>query len=315
MDIRSLAPLLIATCLGACSSGPPKPSGVALDNTATTARSPILYHEEPGRCAPPLLKDTNTGNTVFIHPGLLMLGIDWGGQRALDTGRLMVREGYAGTTLEIRTRRGEPIYQRMLEEPGDRFIGIHYSMGGAPQTLASALQATARASRVREQQLVYSPLLVEPYNFAHLHESVDLDDPHLGHVLMLVSSGNSLLRPNVSAAPARVLKHPKLHIIYPEEFGLHWDHFSVLTDLREADGSDEPRHRRALELFHTIMDSLLAGGDGQRIDSRLARLKLRYARQDRRPVDPQWYAQSATAPCPAATAVLQRSGNDTQPAP
>ena len=159
-------------------------------------------------------------NTIFVNPGLLLLGIEWGGGRAVAAGQLLAREGFGSGILELRSRRSELVYERMMEDPGTRFLGIHYSMGGAPQTIDNALTAAQRASENRKQLLVYNPILVEPFGFRRLHETVDLDSPYLGRSFVLVSSGGSVFRPEIAAAPEHVLNHEKLHIVYPEDFGL-----------------------------------------------------------------------------------------------
>lgn len=304
-------PLLLMLLLGACATtrhvdapGAAEPGLAAASEPAAVAAALDAFEQHGCGTAVPR-SDADRNNTVFVHPGLLMLGIDWGGQRAVDTAKRMVRDGYAGRLLEIRSRQGEPVHRRMLEDEGSRFLGIHYSMGGAPETLARVLEATARAGRERHAALRYSPLMIEPFGFERLHEHVDLDSPLLGRLVVMVSSASSLLRPDIDGAPPSVLNHPRLHIVRAEDFGLNWNHFSVLTDLREADGSDEPRHRRAIELFHTVMEALGGELDDAEIDGRLARLKLRYALADGRMVDPAWLRQLQTAACTDDRTVAQ----------
>lgn len=308
MISRWLSLLFLSALLASCSSGRHSSQERIQDVQADTELSSvtvaaILQPHDSSDCDRDAAElAPNDRNTVFVHPGLLLFGLDWGGHRAVDTGLLLVREGYGGNILEVRSRQAGPVYQRMLEDVGTRFLGIHYSMGGEPRILANALQASAQASKARQQTLIYNPFLVEPFGFASLYEQVDLDSPHLGQTVVLVSSDNATFRPDIEAAPSQVLNHPKLHIIYPSDYGLQWDHFSVLSDLRESADSSEPKHRRAYELFQVLAESMLIGLESRQLDSRLARLKLRYALEDKRPLQPQWRRQLMVGDCePAAS--------------
>jgi hypothetical protein len=236
-------------------------------------------------------------NTIFIHPGILLPLIDTDGRRAAETGELLVAEGYGKAIREVRSRSAEPMRQQMTSDPGANFLGIHYSVGGSPNMLSKALSATEQASHERGQVLTYAPLLVEPYEFKNILRFVDLDSPYLGQIIVMVSSDNSLYRPNITAAPPEVTSHPKLHFVYPEDYGLQWDHFSILTDMRQSQDREKEKYYRAHILLLTIVGSVLGNVSSAKIESQLALLKIRFAINDQRPVNKKWVDQLGSDAC------------------
>ena len=229
-------------------------------------------------------------NTVFVHPGWIFI-LNWGGDRAKDAGLLLVRDGFAGSILEVRSRKADEIYERMISEAGTHYLGVHYSMGGSPWVLKEVLDATEGASNSLNKHIVYSPILVEPFQFSSLAESIDLDNPHLGDMIIVVSDNFSFLRPNIKGASEETLEHAKLHFMYAEDFGLNWGHFSFLSDLRRSKNKSRVKNIRALELFHTVVTAIQTKLTSNEIDILLAHLKIKYAYEDGRNIYRNWFNQ------------------------
>jgi hypothetical protein len=123
-------------------------------------------------------------NTIFVHPGLLLLNLNWDKSLAVDTAGLLIKHGYAKDFLELRDRDTTRIGDRMQKDPGTRFIGLHYSMGGQPQLLAAALASVEQARRESGKDLVYSPILVDPFDIEHVNTLLDVNAPHLGQIFI-----------------------------------------------------------------------------------------------------------------------------------
>jgi hypothetical protein len=249
-------------------------------------------------------------NTVFVHPGLLLSARDWDFSLAGDAGLLLVQEGLAGAVLELRERTGARMQQRMLEDPGTRFVGLHYSMGGRPALVQSGVLAARRASLARGRPLRYSPLLVDPVDTESFGEALDMDDPRLGEVFIVVSRDFAYLRPDIKSASRALLAHPKTHVLYAEDYGARWGHFGFFTDATGAAGASGAAAGRAGELLRFIVRASARGADGAAVEAGLAYYKVKYAAEDGRPVAARWLEQArslACRPAPEGRQALMRS--------
>ncbi|MES9886408.1 MAG: hypothetical protein ABW140_06310 [Candidatus Sedimenticola sp. 6PFRAG1] len=223
-------------------------------------------------------------NTVFVHPGLLF-PIPWGMQRARDSGQRIIDKGLASTMLEVRSRDSEAMYKRMLSESGKHYFGIHYSMGGAPYVMQAALKAASQVSKKLKHHVIYSAILVEPYQFPSLTDAINLDDPHLGQVVVVVSSQNSFFRPDVSKTSKKILTHDKFHFIYAEVINMKWNHFTFLTQVRRNNPKTDKQARQAKELFDSIAVALASRLNSNQISNMIRHLKTKYAAVDGHPID------------------------------
>lgn len=280
--------------LSACTSGryypTVAPEYISLEQEPAVREKMIntLKHKDVKQCLDPeLIGFADRKNTLFVHPGWIFV-INWGGGRAMDAGLLLVQDGYAGSVFEVRSRKAADIYERMLNDPGSRHLGLHYSMGGSPKVLQAALEAAADASKVLNNHIIYSPILIEPFNFSSLAEFIELDDPHLGNIIVVISGDYSFLRPNINSASDKILEHSKLNFIYAEDFGLEWGHFSFLSDVRNSETEPGTKHDRAIEIFHALATVLQANVKTTDIKILLAHLKVKYAYEDGREIRRAW---------------------------
>ena len=222
--------------------------------------------------------------TLFIHPGLMLL-IDWGGDRALDVGQYLVEQGVADSLYELRSRAQQPMLDQMLKAGGGDFVGLHYSMGGTPMVVKKALDAAKLATESTGVMTRYTAVMVDPFGLKYLEQRIDLDNPHLREVYVVLSGEHSLLRPDPSSLSAYLKDHPKVHLLFAEEFGVDWNHFSFLSDVRNPhrDGVEAERSR---VIFDAIVDGAFRHqGVGQN-HQRFYDLKLRFAKEDQRQVIP-----------------------------
>jgi len=266
------------------------PENISLEQESTLREkiSHTLEHKDVQQCLDPgLIGYEQRKNTVFVHPGWIFI-INWGGGRARDAGLLLVRDGFAGSILEVRSRETAEIYERMINDSGSRYLGLHYSMGGSPKVLQAALDAAVDASELLNNHIIYSPILIEPHNFSSLPEFIELDNPHLGNIIVVVSGDNSFLRPNINGASDEILRHPKLNFLYAEDFGLDWGHFSFLSDIRNSEIETGIKHDRAIEIFHALATLLQANVKTNDIKILLAHLKVKYAFEDGRDIQRAW---------------------------
>jgi len=246
------------------------------------------------------------GNTLFVHPGMLSLSAQWDRGLAVNGGQLLVREGYAGRIMELDGRDPERMVQAMMADPGQRFIGLHYSMGGGADLVARSVAATRQASLAAGRPMSYFPILVDPAGFGAAGDKLDMDSPYLGQLFVLVSEEGATLRPDIESVSRRVLDHPKTHLLYAEDFGLEWSHFGALTDLTAA--RPNARQRRSHELFAAIAAGINAGTTASVLEARFDALKVAYAQADHRPIMAAWLHPGGTGPCssPVLTTAVPR---------
>ncbi|MFT5450019.1 MAG: hypothetical protein ACI9DC_005219 [Gammaproteobacteria bacterium] len=292
--LRSIVLLLWSLFLYGCTSGryypTPVSENISLQHELTVRESieHVINNQSIQQCLEP---DSNISehlqNTVFIHPGWRFI-IDWGGGRARDAGLLLARDGFAGSVLEVRSRKSAEMYDRILDDSGSRYLGLHYSMGGSPKVLQEALDAAKSASKELDNHIIYSPILVEPYGFSSISEIVELENSHLGNIVVIVSDDYSFLRPNINGASREALEHPKLNFIYAEDFGLNWGHFGFLSDIRKSETKAGLKHDRAVEIFHAVAMLLQANLAPNYVKIFLAHLKVKYAYEDGREVPKAW---------------------------
>ncbi|CAM4173296.1 ABC transporter substrate-binding protein [Bordetella tumbae] len=235
---------------------------------------------------------SNTGmansnkNTVFVHPGMLSLSARWDQGLAVDGGKWLVSHGYAARIFELNGRDPERIAQVMARDPGTRFIGLHYSMGGSADLVVRSVAATARAAKMSGRQLSYFPIVIDPASFTSVGERLDMNSPYLGQMFVLVSEEGSALRTSITSVSRKVLDHAKTHLLYAEDFGLNWSHFGVLEGLT----AEQPTgaQKRVQDVFDVIARGIDAGTDPAQIEAQLDALKVDYARADERPILRAW---------------------------
>jgi len=246
------------------------------------------------------------GNTLFVHPGMLSLSAQWDRGLAVNGGQLLVREGYAGRIMELDGRDPERMVQAMMADPGQRFIGLHYSMGGGADLVARSVAATRQASLATGRPMSYFPILVDPAGFGAAGDKLDMDSPYLGQLFVLVSEEGATLRPDIESVSRRVLDHPKTHLLYAEDFGLEWSHFGALTDLTAT--RPNARQRRSHELFAAIAAGINAGTTASVLEARFDALKIAYAQADHRPIMAAWLHPGGAGPCssPVLTTAMPR---------
>lgn len=292
--MRLLYIIIFTVFLHGCTSGrhypTPSSENISLGQEPSVREKiehTIIYKSVQQCLAPELNINEHLQNTIFIHPGWMFI-IDWGGGLARDAGLLLVRDGFAGSILEVRSRESEEIYDRMLDDSGSRYLGLHYSMGGSPKVLQTALKATENASKELNKQIIYSPILIEPFNFSSIAKIVELGNPHLGNIIVVVSDDYSFLRPNIGGKSSKALEHPKLNFIYAEDFGLNWGHFSFLSDIRNSATKTGLKYDRAIEIFHAVAILSQANVEPNHIKILLAYLKVKYAYEDDREIQKSW---------------------------
>jgi hypothetical protein len=194
-------------------------------------------------------------NTIFIHPGLLLLGLNWDHSLAVEAGTILKEERLAGEILEIRNREVTPIYEHALTDAGSQFIGIHYSMGGRPDLISASLDAIKKAAITRNTPLRYHAILVDPFSIADIENHIDINRPEMGYLFILLSSEFSFLRPSIRDFPPKFIKSGKVFFVNAEDFGENWGHFGMLYDLREQHFYN-PKHvggRKMRALFQAMI--------------------------------------------------------------
>jgi hypothetical protein len=194
-------------------------------------------------------------NTVFIHPGLLLLGLNWDHSLAVEAGDILKSERLSGRIIELRDREVAPIFEHASTDPGTQFIGIHYSMGGRPDLIGASLEAIKKAALIRGTPLRYHAILVDPFSISDIENHVDINRPEMGYLFILLSSEFSFLRPSIRDFPPSFLKSGKVFFINAEDFGESWGHFGMLYDLREQHFNN-PQHiggRKMRALFQAMV--------------------------------------------------------------
>ncbi len=269
--ISYLSIVAVVLLLAGCSS-----SGLRSDLSAEQLPVCDSHHPQHIHRVSSLQKTT----TIMVHPGLLF-AIDWGGQRALDVGQALVVRGFADRVLEVRSRKKEPMAKQMLADGGGEFVGIHYSMGGSPSVLQAALEAAEEVSKKVGVDVGYSAIMVDPFALSDLESVVDPDNPYLRRVFVVLSNQYMPFRPDPSGLSRRVTDNPKFHFVYAEEFGVLWNHFSFLTDVKNAERETRDA-KRGREIFDQLLLGLFGRLEGDEVEQKLYNLKLNYAKQDKR---------------------------------
>jgi len=209
--------------------------------------------------------------SLFSHPGLIF-GIDWGGSRAYDAGLELIKAGYYKNIIIIRSRKGSPIYHQMMTDGNTSYLGIHYSLGGAPEVLKEAVKATEKASYKLNKNLVYNAILVDPYGYSNLLDYIDIDSQSVGTIFVIVSSDYSFLRPSMENIPTSLLNHKKIHYIYPDEFGLTWDHFGFLSAVKDI-GEKNANALKIKDIFYLLVNAIHFQANSIEIESGLQDLR------------------------------------------
>ena len=239
----------------------------------------------------PKLEQLNI-NTVFVHPGMLWLDLNCGKSITAESANILVEHGYARDYQELCDRNPATIGERMQTDPGTRFIGLHYSLGGQPQLVASTLATVAQARQKSGKALVYYPVLVDPFDIEQANTLLDLDAPHLGQMFIVLSAEYSLLRQSIEGLRDDFLGNPKVHLIYAEDFGENWGHFDELESV--VSSATVSRFR---EIFFLIAETVVNGYSPVEFEKHLAVLKLRYAIEDSRPMSMSWLRLAQEMPC------------------
>lgn len=190
----------------------------------------------------------NRSNSLFVHPGLLLSNLDWDRSLAMEAGDFLRDKAYAGRVVEVRDRSAAPVLDHMTKDPGTQFVGIHYSMGGNPHYLRSSIEATREASRIRQTQLRYHAVMIDPSGIGEVENVLDVEAPEVGYLFVILSSERSMLRPGITGFSQRLLDSGKVHVMYAEDFGEDWNHFGMLEALRtfKQDGNAGGRKVEAL---------------------------------------------------------------------
>lgn len=250
-----LSSVLLATSMVGCSAGRVHDSQRDASVTAGSANPGAFQPDSRPICQLPTvaLDSPQRRNTLFVHPGLLLLNLDWDQSLALDAALLLKDEGWSRSVLEVRNRDSNLLYERMLSDPGTQFVGLHYSMGGNPELLRESFVATKKASIERGMQLRYSAILVDPFGISSLADLIDLNSPEVGHIFIFLSSENSFLRPGVLELSDLLLASKKLHIVYAEDLQKDWGHFGMLSEIRSYRNGESTEVPAVLEIFRSIM--------------------------------------------------------------
>lgn len=291
--LRTLSCVVFLLCLAGCSSGRyySHPDLMVPVSAADAALSAGL---NKGTCPMPVAQTVsdsgavadNNKNTIFVHPGMLSSSARWDQGLAVDGGKWLVRRGYAARILEVHGRDPERIAQVMVSDPGTRFMGLHYSLGGSADLVVRSVAATARASKRSGRQLSYFPIVIDPASFTSVGDKLDMDSPYLGQLFVLLAEEGSALRTSITSVSRKVLDHAKVHLLYAEDFGLTWGHFGALEGLIAEPPTSV--QRRVQEMFEVIARGINAGAGADQIEAQLDALKIDYARADKRPILRAW---------------------------
>lgn len=301
--LRGACCAVLVLCLAGCTSGryysqpdlmvPVADAGAS----ASAAESAGLA---AGSCRMPVAQalSEDSRNAVFVHPGMLWPSDSKDSGLAFAGGDWIVRQGYAARVFGVPDRDPERMTPIMAHDPGTRFIGLHYSMGGRADLVVRSVAATALAAQRSGRPLQYFPILIDPSSFDSVGDSLDMESPYLGQMFILVSKEGSAWRTNITQVSRQVLDHPKTHLLYAEDFGLNWGHFGVLEDLVAAQPT--VAQRRAQDVLAVIARGVTSGADAAELDAQLDALKIDYARADDRPVLVAWLQQTRSV-CNART--------------
>lgn len=259
--------LLIAfvAFLSGCSAGKIEQSRLIPTENLEGVRIARNYSSTSSQCPPvtALAEDsTNRSNSIFVHPGLLLLGFNWDQSLAVEAGSILAAQNMTGKMIELRDRDPLQIYQHSVKDPGTDFIGIHYSMGGRPDILRGSLDAIKKASQERQIQLRYHAILFDPFGISNIGDHLDINEPELGYVFILLSSEYSFLRPGIHDIPKSFADSGKLFFVFAEDFDESWGHFGMLHAFREHYINDPhlPGGKKMRSLFNTMVAIALNDG-------------------------------------------------------
>ncbi len=293
--LKIAACLLVLALLNGCSSGRyyKTPEKDERRHSASEQENAARGEERFKSCAMPnAALDRLNINTVFVHPGMLWFDSDCGESLATESAKVLTKRGYARAYQALCDRNPAKIGEQMQRDPGTRFIGLHYSLGGKPQIVAATLASVAQARQESGKELAYYPLLVDPMNVEQVNTLLDVHAAHLGQMFIVLSAEYSLLRPDITRVRADILDSPKVHLIYAEDFGENWGHFDELESV-----VSESAVSRFREIFFLIAEAVVNGYSSAGFEARLALLKVNYAIEDSRPVDAAWLRLARDAPC------------------
>ena len=203
----------------------------------------------------------NRKNTLFIHPGLLLFGLNWDRSLAVEAGSILAEQRFAGKVREIGNRDTTTIYDHAINDPGTDFIGLHYSMGGRPDIIRGSLDAIKNAAKFRGIPLRYHAILFDPFLIADVGALIDINEPELGYIFILLSSEYSFLRPRVVDISKSFLNSGKLIFVLSEDYDENWGHFGMLSAFREQHFND-PEHsggKKMRALFQGMLAMALNG--------------------------------------------------------
>ena len=252
-----------------------------------------LIHEITTSCeTPDSSLDQRNINTVFVHPGLLWFDFNCKQSMAVESARILIKNGYAKDFQEQCDRNPTRIGEQMQKDPGTRFIGLHYSLGGKPQLIATTLTTVANARQESGKDLLYYPVLVDPFEIEQVNTLLDLNSASLGQMFIVLSAEYSLLRPDIQGIREDILSSPKVHLIYAEDFGENWGHFDELESVVANDTISRFR-----DIFFLIAETIVNGYSAIEFEGRLALLKMKYAIEDSRPINSSWLRSSIDLPC------------------
>ena len=273
---RRIIPIIVLFLTG-CSAGKPEISQNFINDiniSSKDLKTPQKANEIAAIPARKLRFTENNKHTLFVHPGL-MFGIDWGGSRANDAGQKLIKDGYYSNILEVRNRNYLPIYKQMIKDNAQSYLGIHYSMGGSPAVVSEALKASKKASNKFDKTFVYNAILVDPYGFSDFSNYIDPDSPNLGTVFIIASSNYSLFRPDMTSVSSKISNHKKIHYIYPEEFGLSWDHFGFLSAIKD-NNNKSLNSLKMRGIFYFLVNAIHLEAETDSIEYGLQKLKDNY---------------------------------------
>ncbi|MDD2925846.1 hypothetical protein [Rhodoferax sp.] len=291
--IKILSGLLLF--LSACSSGryykPAQQNSLSYSHTSQEAQAfSVKLNTSCNFAKHPHPPDQR--NTVFVHPGLLLLNFDWDQSLAIDSAKLLVREGFARDFLELRDRKVTKVGPILLKDPGTRFMGLHYSMGGHPQLIAQTLQQFPQAREASGKNLVYYPVLIDPFDIGQISKFIDLNAEYLGQIFIVLSEEKAFFRPSIDDMSEDTSNHPKVHFIYAEDIGAKWGHFDALKSIKT-----DTVPSRFRDIFFLIANTIVEGATPAEFEARFAVLKAKYAIEDARNINAAWLQLASRSEC------------------
>lgn len=208
------------------------------------------------------INSINRNNSLFVHPGLLLSNLDWDRSLAMEAGDFLRDKSYSTRIIEVRDRSANTVRQKMLEDPGVEFVGIHYSMGGNPHYLRASIEATREAGIIRGTQLRYHAIMIDPSGIGDIESILDVETPEIGYIFVILSSERSMLRPSVQGFSQKLLDSGKVYVMHAEDFGEDWNHFGMLEALRTFKNGETSSGRK-VEALLEYMVAVALGSNGK----------------------------------------------------